>query len=130
MNYKMMFVLNAIVAFVLGVAFFIAPVTALEFFGTETYVATVLMARFFGAGMVALGLLLWFTKDVEDNSIQKNMGISLLISSILGLIVNVIGVSGASGVIRNYGWLTIIIYILFALGYAFLLFMKPRMKEE
>ena len=129
MNYKMMFVLNAIVALVAGVAFFLAPVMVLDFFGTETYVATVLLGRFFGSAMIALGLVLWFTKDVEDAIVQKSMAISLFISSILGLILNVLGVSNASGVIRNYGWLTIIMFVLFALGYAFLLFMKPRMKE-
>lgn len=129
MSYKMMFVLNAIVVLVVGLAFFIAPATALQFFGTETYVATILVAQFFGSAMIALGLLLWFTKDVNDTGTQRNMGFALLVSAVLGLIVNVIGISDASGVIRNYGWLTIIIYVLFALGYAYLLFLAPKTKE-
>ena len=130
MSYKIMFTLNAIVALVLGVVFLFAPVMMLELFGTETYASSVLLARFFGSAMIALGLLVWFTKDVENAGIQKNMGMVLLVSAILGLIVNVIGISPASGVIRKYGWLSIIIYILFVIGYAFLLFMKPKMKEE
>lgn len=130
MSYKIMFTLNAIVALVLGVVFLFAPVMMLELFGTETYVSSVLLARFFGSAMIALGLLVWFTKDVENAGIQKNMGMVLLVSAILGLIVNVIGISPASGVIRKYGWLSIIVYILFILGYVFLLFIKPKMKEE
>lgn len=129
MSYKFLFVLNALVSAVLGAAFLIVPARALGFFDTEAYAATLLVARFFGTALVSLGLLLWFVKDVTDESVQKGMAWALLISSVLGLIVNVIGVSPASGVIRTNGWITIIVYVLFALGYGFMLFMKPKMKE-
>lgn len=129
MNYKFMFVLNALVAFALGVVFLVIPAKALGFFGTETYAATLLMGRFFGSAMVALGLVLWFAKDTSEPAVQRGIGIALLVSAIIGLIVNVIGISSASGVIRNNGWMPIVVYVLFALGYAFMVFMKPRMKE-
>ena len=129
MSYKFLFVLNALVSVVLGAAFLIVPNRALDFFGTETYAATLLVARFFGSALVALGLVLWFAKDAAEESVQKGMGIALLVSAVLGLIVNVIGVSPASGVIRSNGWITVIVYILFALGYAFMIFLKPKMKE-
>jgi uncharacterized membrane protein len=99
----------------------------LGFFGTETYAATVLVARFFGTALIALGLLLWFAKNAAEEGVQKGMAWALFISAILGLIVNVIGISPASGVLRTNGWITIIVYILFALGYAFMLFLKPKM---
>jgi len=129
MSYKFLFVLNALVSVVLGAVFLIVPSRALDFFGTETYAATLLVARFFGSALVAVGLVLWFAKDAAEESIQKGMGIALLVSSVLGLIINVIGVSPSSGVIRSNGYITIIVYVLFALGYAFMLFLKPKMKE-
>ena len=129
MNYKFLFVLNALVSLLLGLAFLIVPSRAMEFFGTETYASTLLVARFFGTALVAIGLLLWFAKDAAEESVQKGMAWALFISSILGLIVNVIGISPASGVIRANGWITIIVYVLFALGYGFMLFLRPRMKE-
>ena len=129
MNYKFLFVLNALVAFALGVAFLFMPVRALDFFGTETYESTQLVGQFFGSAMIAIGLVLWFAKDVSDPAAQRGIGIALLVSAVIGLIVNVIGISPASGVIRNNGWMSIIVYVLFALGYAFMVFMKPRMKE-
>ena len=128
MNYKLLFILNAIVALVCGVAFLFVPTTMLELFGAETYVVAKTLGQFFGSAMIALGLLLWFTKDVEDETMQKGMGYAMFASSLLGLIVNIIAMAG-DGVIRNYGWITILVYVLFALGYAFILFMKPRMKE-
>lgn len=128
MSYKMMFVLNVIVALVCGAAFLFVPMPMLELFGAETYVIAKLLGQFFGSAMIALGLLLWFTKDVEDANIQKGMGYAMFASSLLGLVVSIIAVA-IDGVIRNYGWIVIVVYILFALGYGFLLFMQPRMKE-
>jgi len=129
MNYKVLFVLNSLVSFVVGLMFMLFPSRVMEFFGAETYASTLLVGRFFGTALVALGLLLWFAKDAADEGVQKGMAWALFISSVLGLIVNIIGVSPASGVIRTNGWITIIIYVLFALGYAFMLFLKPKMKE-
>lgn len=125
-SYKIMFVLNAFVALVLGAIFLVIPMSTLTFFGAEQYVVAKILAQFLGAAMVALGLLLWFAKDVEEEKILKGMGYAMFASSLIGLILTVIGVSPASGVIRNYGWLSIIVYVLFALGYAYLLFTKPR----
>lgn len=126
MSYKVLFILNALVAVVLGAAFMFVPDRALGFFKADTYAATVLVARFFGTAMIALGLVVWFAKDA-DEGVQKGMGWALFISAILGLVVNVIGVS--SHILRSNGWITIIVYVLFALLYAFVIFLKPRMKE-
>ncbi|HAV78889.1 MAG TPA: hypothetical protein DCX53_16175 [Anaerolineae bacterium] len=127
MSYKLLFVVNAFLAVVLGAAFLLVPAQSLGFFRAEQYAATLLMGRFFGSAMIALGLVLWFVKDTRDESVQKMVAISLLVSSILGLIVNIIGIS--SGIVRVNGWITIIVYVLFALGYSFMLFLKPKMKE-
>lgn len=129
MSYKLMFILNAIAALAFGLAFLLVPETMLGLFEAEAYVATILMARFFGSAMIALGLLLWFTKDVSDLSMQKWMAISMFATALLGLIVTILGVTPASAVIRAKGWVAIVVYILFALGYGYLLYLKPRLKE-
>jgi len=127
MNYRIMFVLNALVAVVFGLGFFIVPARVLNLFGTETFVATVLVARFFGTAMLALGLLLWFAKDITDASVQKGMGIALLVGAVAGLIVTLIGSFASNAVIRANGWLAIVLYVLFGLGYAYLVFLKREL---
>ena len=111
MSYKLLFVLNAIAALIFGLVFLFVPVMMLELLGAETYVVAVLLARFFGTAMIGFGLLLWFTKDVTDESMQRWMAISMFICAMLGLILSVIGVSPASGVIRSNGWVTIVGYL-------------------
>lgn len=129
MSYRILFVLNAIVAVLIGLAFVFVPTLALKQLGVELYASTRLTAQFFGTAMLALGLVLWFAKDVADANLQKGMGIALLLGAFAGLVIAVIGVSPASGVLRSNGWIIILAYVLFALGYGFLVFMKPRMKE-
>lgn len=128
MSYKVLFILNAIVALALGLVFLFVPVMALDYFGVDKYASSLLLARFFGSAMLALGLVLWFAKDAVEGNVHKGIGVGLLVSAVIGLVVNVIGVT--SGVIRANGWITIIVYVLFALLYGFLIFLQPRMKEQ
>jgi hypothetical protein len=126
MNYKLVVMLNAIVALAFGVGFLVVPATVLKFYGTETTVPVQVVARFFGSALFGLGLVLWFAKDVADPNVQKNFGYAMLVSNILGLIL---AIYGSTLVIRANAWIAILIYVLLGLGYVFLLFLKPRMKE-
>jgi hypothetical protein len=127
MSSKILFILNAIVALVLGLALVFAPEATLTQFGTETRVAELHMGRFLGAALAALGLLLWFAKDASEEQVQRNMAMGMLGGTVLALIVTVLGVA-LDGVIRSFGWLVIVIEIVFGLGYAFVIFVQPRMK--
>ena len=127
MSYKVLFALNALVAFVFGFGFLFKPDIALPLLGvTEQYAATMWMSRFFGSAMFALGLVLWFAKDA-DETVQKGMGWGMLISAAIGLVLTLMASLSANAVLRQNAWIPIVIYVLFALGYAFVLFMKPKM---
>lgn len=129
MSYRIMFVISALIAFLAGLAFLIVPERALGLFGTtEKYVSTLLLARFFGTAMVALGLILWFAKDAEAG-VQRGMGIALIIGAAAGLIVTFLGTFSSSAVIRSNGWIAMLVYLLAGLGFAYLVFMKPRTQQ-
>lgn len=124
MNYRILLIVNALVAVLLGMAFLFMPTRMLNLFGTETFVATLLVSRFFGTAMLALGLLLWFVKDVTQETIQKGMGLALLVGAVAGLVVTVVGTFASNAVIRSNGWIAMLVYVLFGLGYAYLVFLK------
>jgi hypothetical protein len=126
MSYKIMFVLTAIVSLAFGIGYLVVPAMVLGFFGTEKTVPVQIVARFFGSALFALGLVLWFAKDIADAKIQQNLGYGLLVSNVIGL---VLAIYGATSVIRNNSWIPMLVYVLLGLGYAFLLFLRPRMKE-
>jgi hypothetical protein len=122
----MMFMINALVAFLFGLGFLLVPTRVLGLFGTETFVSTLLVSRFFGTAMLTLGLLLWFAKDVTDAAVQRWMGIALLVGAAAGLIVTVIGTFASNAVIRSNGWMAMATYLLFGVGYAYLVFLQRQ----
>ena len=126
MNYRTLFLLNSFIAFLLGLAFLIVPTLAIGQFGVDSYTSTRMMAQFFGTAMLALGLLLWFVKDVNSEVTQKRMGIALLVGSVAGLLVTVLGT--LAGTMRTNGWMAILLYVILGLGYAFMVFSKPKVK--
>jgi hypothetical protein len=130
MNYRIMFILNAFVAVLLGVLFLFVPSRVLNLFGTETFVATLLVSRLFGTAMLALGLLLWFAKDITEEAVQRGMGIALLVGTVAGLVVTIVGMFASNAVIRSNGWIAMLIYVLLGLGYAYLVFLKQKLAVQ
>jgi hypothetical protein len=129
MSYKVMFILNALVLLVIGLGLLFVPDMVLEQFETEAYASTVFVSRFFGLAVAALGLVLWFAGDVAEAAIQKRMAVVIFVASVAGLVLSLVGMSGLSGVLRVNGWMPLVLFVLGVLGYGFLLFLKPRMKE-
>lgn len=120
MNYRLLSTINAVLLAVFGVVFFIMPVFALEFFDSETYTATVFVARFFGATLVLAGMFIWMSKELAGSRAERTMSIMLLVSSVAGFILTLIGMVGVN-VIRANGWILLVLHILFVLGYGYLI---------
>jgi hypothetical protein len=123
MNFCLMFLINALIAVLLGLGFLAIPNRVLGQFGVDEYAATKLASQFIGTAILALGLLLWFAKDVNEENLQKGMAIALLVGSAAGLVITLIGTT--SGILRSNGWIAMVVYLLFGLAYAYLVFMKP-----
>ena len=123
MNYRIMFLINAFIAVLLGIGFLAVPDRVLDQFGMDAYAATRLVSQFFGTALLGLGLLLWFAKDVTEANLQKGMGISLLIGTAAGLVITLFGAT--SGVLRANWWIAVVVYALLGAAYAYLVFLKP-----
>jgi len=126
MNYRIMFVINAVALLLAGIFFLILPQTALGLFGTEVYVSTLFVARILGGSLFLAGLFLWFLKEAFDEKTQRNLGMVLLGGAVGGFVMTLIGM-GALGVIRTNGWVLLVIFGLFTLIYGFLIFLMPQM---
>lgn len=127
MGYKVLFVLNALVVVVLGAGLIFVPEMVLGQFQTQLRVPEVVQARYLGAALLTLGLMFWFAKDVSDERLQRNFSAVGLIGSILAVVVTIIGIT--KGVLSINSWIPVVVETVFGLGYAFILFLKPRMKE-
>jgi len=124
MSYRLMFIINAIVLAIFGVAFMIMPAAILAQFKSEVYIATLYVARFMGGALLMGGLLLWFLKDISAKA-QKNAAFILFASSIGGFVLSLLGMTTFS-VLRANGWVLLVVFGLFSLIYGYMLFLQPK----
>ena len=120
LNLRTVFLVNALVAFVFGVGLLLGPEPILKLFGLSAGTTESLGAQFFGAGLVAVGLITWFAKDFVDPGASNAIATSLFFGSLCGLVVAVLGV--LSKVIRTNSWVIILLYLVFIAGYGYLQF--------
>ena len=123
MNYRTMFSINALIAILLGLGFLILPGRILDQFGVDE-AETKLISQFFGTSMLALGLLLWFAKDVAEADLQKGMGIALLIGAAAGLMAPVLG-ANSDTLLPNWGR-GMLVYAFLAVANAYMVFHRPK----
>ncbi len=128
MSYRLMFTINAVVLAIFGILFMIMPEFVLTQFGSEVYVATLFVARFMGSAMLMGGLFLWILKDAAPVKMQKNIAFLLLAYSVGGFVMGLLGMTSI-GVFRANGWVLLVIYGVFALIYAYVLFLQPKSSD-
>ena len=125
MSYKIMFFVSAIVAAAFGLLLIFAPEVGLKQFAMTARAQEIFMARVVGAALASVGILLWFAKDAEGEA-QKGFGMGALAGTVLALIVTIIGVAT---VVKGLGWIALVVEVVLGLGFAFMIFLQPRMKE-
>lgn len=127
MSYRFMFIVNAVVAAVLGGAFLIVPEFVLNQFKSEVYAATLYSVRFMGGTLLMSGLLLWFMQDLAIKK-QKTIAFLLFAGSVGGFALGLLGMTSI-GVLRANGWVPLVIFGVFALIYGYMLFLQPKPSE-
>ena len=123
MKLSTLFIINTVVAGVFGLAFVLMPDTAMSFYGATLSPAGVLVARLFGAALLGYAVLSWFTRNAEDSEARKASLLGMFVGDAVGFIVALLG--QLAGVVNAFGWSTVAIYLLLALGFGYFYFMKP-----
>lgn len=124
MNYRIMFLIHALIAILLGLSSLVVPSGTLGQPGVDEYTTTRLLSQFFGVVMLGLGLLLWFAKDMTEVNVQKGIGIGLLIADAAGLMIVIVGTT--YGILRADGGIATAVYAILGLAYVHLVFLKPN----
>jgi hypothetical protein len=126
MKLKNLFIINAIIS--LGYAFGELLITETMFslyFGTETPTAeALLVARYFGWGLLAVGLICAFVANAPPSEAKQAIVKALFIADVVGLIVSLMGIF--DGTFNALGWSAVVIYVFLAAGYGYFWFIKPE----
>lgn len=109
-----------LLALVFGIGFLLAPRSLLPLYGVTPDPTVVLLARFFGAALVQLGLVLYLIRDVGDPRTQRGVVIGSFIGSLAGLVVAL--TAQFWGLVNSFGWSSVAIYGGLLLGYGSFVF--------
>ncbi len=123
MRLSTLLLIAGLLALVFGLGFLLVPRPMLTLYGAPTDPHIVLMARFFGAALVQVGLVLYLIRDVGDPRTQRGVVIGSFIGSVAGLVVALTGQFW--GLVNQFGWSTVAIYALLTLGYGSIMFGRP-----
>jgi cytosine/uracil/thiamine/allantoin permease len=101
MKLKNLLIINAVVLGGSGIGAVLVPAKVLSLYGVTLGPAVILMAQYAGLGSIAIGLVAWFARNVEDSRAQRAIILALLIAYVIGVIISVLGT--ISGVMK-VGW--------------------------
>jgi hypothetical protein len=122
MTIKTFFTILAVLSFLFGIGFVLAPGQVLANYGIENSPALALVGRLFGGALLTLGIILWLAKDFRDEVAVRAVPIAALIGDVVNLVVATMGtLSGASNAL---GWSTVLIYLFGAVGSGY--FLMPQ----
>ena len=124
MKLKYLFGFNAIATIMFGIGSVLMPQTLVTIFGSMLNPAGVLMMQYGGVWLIGLGLLAWFARNVTDSQARKSIILAFLICYSIAFIVALLAQLNA--VLNAFGWGTVILNLVLALGYGYFQFAKPK----
>ena len=124
MKLNNLLVVAAVISAVFGVAFVVASGPLLAVYGITLDKAGTLVAQLFGALLIGLAVLNWFARNVTDPQARQAVVFGNLTGDVVGFVVILIG--QLAGIANAIGWSSVAIYLLLALGFAYVQFMQPR----
>lgn len=116
---KVLLIINSIIFGVSGFFAVLFPERVLAIYGVKTEGAVSLMAQYAGLGSIAIALIIWFTRKLDNLTALRGIVFALLITYIIGTAISILGT--VSGVMRR-GWPVIALYGILAITYTYFYF--------
>jgi hypothetical protein len=117
-------VVAAALGAVFGVAFVVASGPLLAIYGITLDKAGTLVAQLFGAALISLAVVNWLARKVTEPAARQAIVLGNLAGDVVGFVVILLG--QLAGIANDLGWSNVAIYLLLALGFAYVQFMEPR----
>jgi hypothetical protein len=114
MTLRVFFTILAVLSFLFGIGFVLAPAQVLVNYGIETSPALALLGRLFGGALLTLGVILWFARDFRDEAAVRAVLLGAPLGDVVNLVVATMGT--LSGTSNALGWSTVVIYLYETLG--------------
>jgi hypothetical protein len=124
MKLRTLLVVAAVIGVVYGICFVVVSGPLLSLFGITLDKAGTLVAQLFGVALISLAVINWFARDVTDPAARQAVVFGNLAGDAIGFVVILLG--QLAGIANALGWSSVAIYLLLALGFAYVQFVQPR----
>ena len=114
--FDLFFTLHGVVTLLTAVAFLFTPGVTLVLFGTPADPAIDLVTRLLGAAFLGIGGIALAAGRVGSFEFKRTVALVLLIASVMGFIVSIVG--QFRGVTGPVGWGAVLIYGTLTVGYS------------
>jgi hypothetical protein len=121
---KRLFTLNGVIAGGYGLALLVATGPILDLYGITPNPEGVYMARWFGLGLLAMGLTTWLARDAAEDAGGQAIAQALTVTYAIGVALALWGT--LSGPFNVLGWIAVGLNLLLGSGFAYIEFRKPR----
>ena len=120
-------VAKAVVELFFGIGFVLMPVTVGAVFGMNLNAGGALMAQLFGVAFIFGSIVLWLARNApSSDAALRAIVLAVVVSNALGFVVTLLAT--LSGIWNALGWLPVGLYLVFGLGFASYLLVKPVAK--
>lgn len=118
MKVSTLMIITAILAFLFGIGFMVAPAVTIGLYGNTLDTVGLFVARYFGAALLGLAFLAFYNrKDPSDGVLA-----GFFVAMVLGLVVSVY--DALAGLHNAFVWVNVAIYLLLGIGFASFVFKK------
>ena len=124
MTYRNFITIASIVAFLFGLGFMLMPGQLVRFYNVELNAGGLLVGQLLGASLLGFGFLNWFGKDLSESQAKQAILTANLAADTFGFIFSLIAQLGGVPGANALGWSTVLLYLVFALAFAYLRFMQ------
>ncbi len=124
MKLSILFVINAIVTLIFGIALIVVPAATMSLYGITSEPGLNFTAQLFGATLITIGVLTGVAaRNTTASDALQAIVVALLVGNAISFIVALIG--QLAGVMNAVGWIIVAIHLLLTLGYAYFQFLRP-----
>jgi hypothetical protein len=124
MTLKRLFVLNGVIAGGYGIALLVAAGPILDVYGITPNPEGTYMARWFGLGLLAIGLSTWLARDAADSAGGEAVARALAVTYGIGVVLALWGT--LFGPFNALGWIAVGLNLLLGSGFAWSQLIRPR----
>lgn len=123
MKLRNLFLIHSLIALLYALCLLVIPKPLLFLYGLGSSAGDVLLAQFFGTQLLVSGLATLLARDAAASSARNAITLSILISSVIGLVVSIGGT--ISNTMNALGWSAVAIFGFFAIAFAYFQFIGP-----